>query len=124
MTKNKHNPAQPELVGLLTESAQPVNGNGTDFSDPAFSVNKQAPVHRWVPWIAGFSKDFVRDSLKRHLGDRKSVVLDAFAGVGTTLVEAMLAGHDTVGFEINPYAALACKVKTNAAQDRPNQTLA
>jgi DNA modification methylase len=41
-------------------------------------------------------------------------VLDPFAGVGTTLVEAILAGHSAVGFEINPYAALACRLKGNA----------
>ncbi|MGH7774239.1 MAG: site-specific DNA-methyltransferase [Candidatus Binatia bacterium] len=38
-------------------------------------------------------------------------ILDPFAGVGTTLVQALLNGYDTVGFEINPYAALATKLK-------------
>jgi hypothetical protein len=41
----------------------------------------------------------------------RGTVLDPFCGVGTTLVESVLAGHDAVGFEINPYAAFACKVK-------------
>ena len=40
-------------------------------------------------------------------------VLDPFAGVGTTLVEAVAGGHEAVGFEINPYAALACDAKAN-----------
>ncbi len=88
-------------------------GNGTCFSDPAFASNKTLSVHRWVPWIAGFSSDFVRDAFDRHLRPG-GVVLDPFAGVGTTLVEAILRGHDAVGFEINPYAALACRVKTTA----------
>src|SRR6266480_2180423 len=87
--------------------------NTSAFSDPAFAGNKTSPVHRWVPWIAGFSSDFVRNTLKEHLSD-KGTVLDPFAGVGTTLVEATLAGHDTVGFEINPYAALACRTKLHA----------
>jgi hypothetical protein len=38
-------------------------------------------------------------------------VLDPFAGVGTTLVQAMRRGWNAVGFEINPYAALACRAK-------------
>ncbi|MFQ5610799.1 MAG: DNA methyltransferase [Anaerolineae bacterium] len=83
------------------------------FNDPAFSTNKTLPVHRWVPWIAGFSRDFVRDALQRYL-DGKCTVLDPFAGVGTTLVEAILLGHDAIGFEINPYAALACRAKIKA----------
>jgi DNA modification methylase len=84
--------------------------DNTTFSDPNFAVNKVRAIHRWVPWIAGFSSEFVRNVLEENLA-RKSVVLDPFAGVGTTLVEAALLGHDIVGFEINPYAALACRVK-------------
>jgi hypothetical protein len=86
-----------------------------DFKDPAFASNKTLPIHRWVPWIAGFASGFVRDALAKYLL-QPGVVLDPFAGVGTTLVEAMLAGHDAVGFEINPYAALASQVKTSLAK--------
>ena len=34
--------------------------------------------------------------------------------MGTTLLQAILRGHDAVGFEINPYPALAGRVKLNA----------
>ncbi len=80
------------------------------FSDPAFNGNKILPIHRWVPWIAGFSSEFVGKALEQYLS-AKGTVLDPFAGVGTTLVEAVLQGHDAVGFEINPYAAFACRTK-------------
>jgi len=83
------------------------------FNDPAFAGNKLLPVHRWVPWIAGFSSDFVSNALSRYL-DGHGTVLDPFAGVGTTLVEAVAHGHNAIGFEINPYAALACRIKANA----------
>lgn len=85
----------------------------TGFSDPAFASNKTLPIHRWVPWIAGFSSDFVSTTLTRYL-TRPATVLDPFSGVGTTLVEALLHGHQAVGFEINPYAALAIRTKVNA----------
>lgn len=68
----------------------PVRANGCAFRDPAFMANRTQPVHRWVPWIAGYSRDFVDDALERHLS-RPGVVLDPFAGVGTTLVEADIA---------------------------------
>ncbi|MCX7047558.1 MAG: DNA methyltransferase, partial [Candidatus Sumerlaeota bacterium] len=91
------------------------NGNGTAFKDPAFVENRTAPVHRWVPWIAGFSGAFVDSVLAAYLNGRKSaVVLDPFAGVGTTLVQAAMRGYDVVGFEINPYAALATEAKLEA----------
>ena len=83
-------------------------------------ANRGAPVHRWVPWIAGFSGHFVRDALARHLpGARPGVVLDPFAGVGTTLIEADIAGHDAIGFEINPYAAFAARAKLGAHRLEP-----
>ena len=87
--------------------------NGSTFRDPAFMTNRDAPIHRWVPWIAGYSKHFVEDALARYTSG-PSVVLDPFAGVGTTLVEADLAGHEAVGFEINPYAAFASQAKLKA----------
>lgn len=90
----------------------------SSFNDPAFARNKQAPIHRWVPWIAGFSSSFVRDTIERHTNGN-STILDCFAGVGTTLVEAFLLGHKAIGFEINPYAAMASRIKLEAGSINP-----
>jgi hypothetical protein len=87
------------------------------FSDPAFRTNKSLPIHRWVPWIAGFSSEFAADALDR-LPD-SGTVLDPFCGVGTTLVEALQRGHRAIGFEINPWAALAAGTKARAAAIDP-----
>jgi len=87
------------------------------FRDSSFAKNKNLPLHRWVPWIAGFSAEFVEDSIKTYLppGKRSHCwVLDPFAGVATTLAEAHLSGLNVVGFEINPYAALATRLKLSA----------
>lgn len=86
------------------------------FRDTAFSDNHRRRLHRWVPWIAGFSSSFVTGVLDQVNGDGRTLqVLDPFAGVGTTLVEAVRGGHNAVGFEINPYAALASKAKSEVA---------
>lgn len=104
-------------MGLFAESVnQPSNGG---FRDPAFAENKSLPIHRWVPWIAGYSAGFIDDVLATYMPPPSAkgslgVVLDPFAGVGTTMVQAMLRGFRTVGFEINPYAALASRVKVGA----------
>ncbi len=86
----------------------------TAFRDPAFLANRDIPIHRWVPWIAGFSQQFIEDALSTYTKGLYGAVLDPFAGVGTTLVEADLAGHSAVGFEINPYAAFAAQLKLSA----------
>lgn len=83
------------------------------FSDPAFASNKSRPIHRWVPWIAGFSAEFVAGAITNY-AKSGATVLDPFVGVGTTLVEGMLHGCATIGFEINPYSAFASRVKTQA----------
>ena len=85
------------------------------FRDTAFTENRNQALHRWVPWIAGFSGSFVEGVLNEFGGKRRRLrVLDPFAGVGTTLIEALRRGHEAVGFEINPYAALACRAKARA----------
>ena len=86
------------------------------FRDTTFTENHEVALHRWVPWIAGFSGSFVAGVLDTVRQRGKMRVLDPFAGVGTTLIEALGQGDDTIGFEINPYAALACKVKADAGR--------
>src|SRR5260370_23005514 len=95
------------------QSSLSLSNGSSAFCDPAFASNKTLPLHRWVPWIAGFSSDFVRDALTRYL-NCKGTVLDPFSGVGTTLIEAFLLGHNVIGFEVNPYPALACRTKLHA----------
>lgn len=85
------------------------------FSDPAFTENRQIRVHRWVPWIAGFSAAFVADAIKRYnlKPSDHTLVFDPFAGVGTTLVEGKMRGFNVAGCEINPFALKGCQVKLN-----------
>lgn len=112
-----HSPyASLEKQFPLFDIAANGTGNGrTSFRDPAFGENKNLPIHRWVPWIAGYSASFVDDVISAFLSNRKkALVLDPFCGVGTTLLKALLRGHDAIGFEINPYPALAARAKLNA----------
>lgn len=90
------------------------NGHGA-FRDSAFGDNKSLAVHRWVPWIAGYSATFVDDVIAAYMPKRKpGLVLDPFCGVGTTLLQATLHGHQAIGFEINPYPVLAARAKLSA----------
>ncbi len=83
------------------------------FADPAFAENRTQRIHRWVPWVAGFSGTFVQDLLDKHSDSlsSESRILDPFAGVGTSLVQGKLNGFEVVGFELNPYAHLVCLAK-------------
>lgn len=113
-TKTNKRPATQLRLPVIPENGEaPASTKEAGFSDPNFAGNKTLPIHRWVPWIAGFSSDFVKSALNGYL-KKKGTVLDPFCGVGTTLVEAILGGHNAIGFEINPYAVLASRAKANA----------
>jgi len=82
-----------------------------------FRSNEELPVHRWWPYVQGFSAEFVRGILDRTPHGRGFRVLDPFAGSGTTLVEARRAGGRAVGSELLAPAVLAARVKTNFELD-------
>ncbi|MDR0951866.1 MAG: methyltransferase domain-containing protein, partial [Oscillospiraceae bacterium] len=64
----------------------------------------------WSPYIP-------RNLLLRY-SQEGDLVLDQFAGGGTTLVEAKLLGRNILGVDINPSALERCHDKTNF--DYPN----
>jgi SAM-dependent methyltransferase len=78
-----------------------------------FSDNDAAPVHRWWPYVQGYSAEFVWDLLQRSDLSRDALVFDPFSGSGTTAVEARRAGFRALGVELLPPAVLAAQVKTH-----------
>ena len=92
------------------------NTSSVTFEEASAAGNKVLSIHRWANWIAGFSGDFAQSAIKQYLPSPKkgALIVDPFAGVGTTLVEAYRKGINCVGFEINPFAALVSRVKLQA----------
>ena len=82
-----------------------------------FRANEELPVHRWWPYVQGYSAEFVADLLRRADLRPGDAVLDPFCGSGTTLVEARHAGLRAIGYELLPPSALAARVKTRFELD-------
>ena len=68
-------------------------------------------VHSLHPYLGKYVPQLVEELLRRYVrpGGR---VLDPFAGSGTTLVQALESGHDSLGVDIAAFNCLLMQVKT------------
>ncbi|HML75880.1 MAG TPA: DNA methyltransferase [Anaerohalosphaeraceae bacterium] len=80
-----------------------------------FIDNMKLPIHRWFRYSAGFSAEWVSSLLlEKNLHQSCSVILDPFAGIGTTLIAANKCGIQSIGFETHPfvYRIAAAKLRS------------
>lgn len=73
------------------------------------------PIHDWYRFILSFPPHLVKDYINKFGIQENQVVLDPFAGTGTTLVECKKNGIRSYGCETNPIANFASTIKTNWA---------
>jgi hypothetical protein len=71
------------------------------------TANKHA-IHRWFNFIAGFAPEFVAQQCP---ASPNGLILDPFAGCGTSLVVAQSLGHRAIGFEPHPIFARIARAK-------------
>lgn len=70
-------------------------------------------------WRGNWSPYIPRNILLRYSKEH-DLILDQFAGGGTTLVEAKLLNRDIIGVDINDRALARCKEKTDFQHDGAN----
>lgn len=97
--------APAEQLGLFPGDT-PLGKHGT------FSPNHIESIHRWYPYIEGFSSTFV-SSLISKWGPNASSVYDPFGGTGTTMTVGAIMGLKSSYSEINPFMRLVAEGKTN-----------
>lgn len=93
-----------ELGVSIVENKRPIQ----------FTPNINELIHRWAPYVQGFSASFVQSVLDRYSRDYEHpVIFDPFAGCGTVLVQAKLNGFKSLGVEINPLLHFLADTKLN-----------
>jgi len=85
----------------------PENSNFVNFKE-----NSKTPKHNWLKYKEGYASQLVSKIIKENSFDKSKITLDPFCGVGTTNLVAQENGIENIGFDINPIAILASKVKT------------
>ncbi len=84
---------------------------GRDKFSSTFADNLSLPIHRWFRYSAGFSADWVQQTIRRELANGRTRVLDPFAGSGTVPLEAEFCHAEAIGLEAHPFVARIAKAK-------------
>jgi DNA modification methylase len=80
-------------------------------------VNTQ--THGFHKYPAKFIPQIPKWAINKYLsGSKNKNILDPFCGSGTTLVEGILAGYNTIGIDIDPLSAMISKVKTTRLYEK------
>lgn len=81
-----------------------------------FGKNKDVLVHRWYPFVEGYSKEFIEDILQ-ELPYTPQCAMEPFCGSGTTPVELQNHNIRCYSFEVSPFMHLLAKVKLERTYD-------
>ena len=81
-----------------------------------FNKNKKEPIHRWYPFVEGYSKEFIK-SIIDEVNKKDLVCLEPFSGSGTTSLELQHHNIPCYSFEINPLMYIIAKVKLENEYD-------
>lgn len=73
-----------------------------------FADNTKLPIHRWFRFTAGFSAAWAKSVISER---SESMVLDPFAGSGTSLLAAEEVGVKSCGIEAHPFFSRVAKAK-------------
>lgn len=81
-----------------------------------FMPNRVESIHRWYPYVEGFSSTFVESIIEKWAAGAEAIY-DPFAGTGTAMTVASLNGIKGYFSEVNPFMRLVVEAKTNILKD-------
>ncbi|MDO4343264.1 MAG: DNA methyltransferase [Eubacteriales bacterium] len=99
---------------------------GNNYSKAAaatFALNKGEPIHRWYPYLEGYSSCLIDDIIMEIGPENIHIIFDPFCGTGTTSLVASSHGIKSFYCETNPFMRQVIEAKTNAVKRlRDSQT--
>ena len=92
---------------------------------PEWCFKNVRSTEQWTHGYHRYPAKFLPNIVKKIIEDYTlptDLVVDFFAGCGTTLVEAKIHGRNSIGVDINPVAELITKAKTNPIEPKILET--
>lgn len=90
--------------------------NETKKKAGTFRLNKTEAIHRWYPYIEGYSSCLVANELDRLTGESIRTIYDPFGGTGTTPLVAVQRGIRAYYSESNPFMLGVIDAKINSVK--------
>lgn len=81
----------------------------------SFQANKKEPSYRWYKYKEAFSSRLVKYLISKYRV-KEGIILDPFAGIGTTIFAASELGYDTEGIELLPIGTKIIEIRTDAVK--------
>lgn len=105
-TPQNNQPALPFIHETAIPLIEPIQAT--------FRGGQKEPLHEWFPYLEGYSPRFVEQVIQEFAPDA-AVILDPFAGTGTTALTSARLGRTAFYCELNPLLQYLIEVKVAAA---------
>lgn len=92
-----------------------LNGHSSNLFENTKSMsdyNAEGLCHRWYDYLEDFPYKLIEEKFNEYQIKEDSLVVEPFAGSGTTNVTAKMFNIESVGFDSNPLMSFISKVKT------------
>ena len=76
------------------------------------SFNKTGVCHRWYDYLEDFPYYLIEEKIKEYNLNENSIIVEPFAGSGTTNVSSKMFSMKSYGFDANPLMSFISEVKT------------
>ncbi|OIO88833.1 MAG: DNA modification methylase [Anaerolineae bacterium CG2_30_64_16] len=94
---------QTQQLALFLDVVEDTTEPTIQDRSSTFVDNMSLPIHRWFRYSAGFSAQWVEQEIKTALRRGPVLLLEPFAGAGTTLIEGERCGVPAIGVEAHSF---------------------
>ena len=120
-----HLSASESATTLTDQLSLHLSQSWDQVPSPKMRPSERTGIYTWTRLYSAFSESFALEALRILCPSNHDVLLDPFAGAGTTLVAAVKLGVPAIGVDLDPFSALlaSASVATEAHPERVFQLL-